>query len=482
MKNARLTPVHQIAAVRIVFVMMAVTALICVSGCQGQPQGPPGGMPVPTVVATQPLKKKIVIWDEYTGRLEAVNYVEVRARVSGYLESMNFDEGEFVNEGDLLFVIDPKPFQAEVEQALASVVQAKAQKKQAESNLSVSKAQRNAAKARFDLAKNDLDRAQTLKDRNVITAEEFENRSAGLLEATANLEQADAQIEASEAALVTADADIAVSEASLSIARLNLSYTNITAPVKGRISQRNVTIGNLIGGGTSESTMLTTLVSLDPIYCVFYADESDFLKYSRLSQEGVRKSSRDYRKPVYVALADETEYVHIGHMDFVDNRLDSSTATILGRAILPNTDGFLTPGMFVRLRLPGSDPRETILLPDEAINTDQDSKFVYVINDQKKVDRVPVTLGPVSHGLRVIEKGLTGSENVVIQGVQKIRPGAEVKVDQKKTEELIKPTNNQNLPDEYEDVPREKWLIAPPETKPAEATGQPNKSAVVDPI
>ncbi len=445
--------------------LLALTMMIMASGCESASQGAPGGMPTPTVVTAVPLKKMIVVWDEYTGRLEAVNYVEIRARVSGYLESMHFDEGEFVKEGDLLFVVDPRPYQAEVTRSKASVGQSKAEQKQATANLAVATAQRNASKARYDLAKSDLDRAQTLRDRNVITAEEYDNRSASLLEAEANIQEAEAQIEAANAGLATAEANVSVAEAALAIAELNLSYTNITAPVAGRISQRYVTEGNLISGGTSESTLLTTIVSLDPIYCEFYADESEYLKYSRMSMEGKRKTSRDFRTPVYAALADEKSFIHQGHIDFVDNQLDQSTATILGRAILSNPDLFLTPGMFVRVRLPGSAQHEAILLPDQAINTDQNTKFVYIVNAESKVERRPVQLGTISHGLRVIQSGLVGTEKVVVSGVQKVRPGMTVKTDEKPTSEVIIPTDNEGLPDEFEVVPREKWLLPPDEKR-----------------
>lgn len=460
------------------FLSLVWLTLITLSGCGGHSQAAPGGGPPPaTVVTTTPLKKTIVQWDEYTGRLEAVDFVQVRARVGGYLESMHFDEGDYVKAGDLLFVVDPRPFRAEVDRAKSTVEQSKAQKKQAEANLSVAQAQRNASQARYDLAQSDLNRAQNLRDRNVITAEEYDNRSAALLEAQANLEQFVAQIEAANAALVTAQADIAVSESALAIAELNLSYTNITSPISGRISQRYVTVGNLISGGSSESTLLTTIVSLDPIYCVFYADENEYLKYARLDQEGKRKSSRDYRNPVFVALADEDEFTHEGHMDFVDNRLDDNTATIRGRAILANENRFLTPGMFVRLRLPGSDRYEAIMLPDQAINTDLDTKFVFVIDDQGNATKKPVKLGSISHGLRIIQGGLDGTENVVIKGAQKIRPGQPLQVEKKPTKELIQPTDNLKLPDEFEVVPREKWLIdnpakavdASPDATPADA-------------
>ncbi len=396
-----------------------VVLLLCV-GCQKEDQ-PRGGMPTPEVVTSQPLKSMIVEWDEYVGRLEAVDFVEIRARVSGYLKSTNFDEGELVKAGDL----------------------------------TVAQAQRNASKARYDLAESDLERARGLRDKNVITAEEFENRSAGLLEAQANLQAFEAEVGSAEAAIKTAEADIVVAQASLESAELELSYTRIVAPISGRISQRYVTVGNLINGGSSQSTLLTTIVSLNPIYCTFFADESEYLKYARLDREGKRRSSRDYRNPVFVALSDEDEFTHEGHMDFVDNRLDQNTGTMLGRAILNNEDQFLTPGLFVRLRLPGSGRYEAIMLPDRAINTDQAQKFVYTVNGDKTVGKKPVKLGPLSHGLRIIREGLDGSEEVIVSGVTKVRPGMSVTT----KSELITLGDNDGLPDNFEVVPKEKWLL-----------------------
>ncbi len=351
------------------------------TGCNRQeaPSAPP-----PKVTVSQPLVRELIEWDEYTGRLEAVDSVEVRARVNGYLQSIHFQDGQIVKKGDLLFVIDPRPYQAEMDQA------------QAELKL---------AKARLQLAHDNLARAKKLLSARAISEEEADTRASDERVAQATVEQSDASVEA---------------------AKLNVEYTQVTAPISGRISRKLVTEGNLINGGTG-GTLLTTIVSLDPIYCYAEADEQSYLKYTRLAQEGKRPSSRQVRNPAYLALADETGFPHKGYVDFVDNQLDPSTGTIRGRGIFPNPDLTLTPGLFARIRIPGSGKYEAILIPDESIGSDQSERFIMIVNNQNTTERRKVVLGPIVNGLRIIREGIKPEEWVIVKGLQRIaRPGVKV--------------------------------------------------------
>jgi multidrug efflux pump subunit AcrA (membrane-fusion protein) len=258
---------------------------------------------VQVVVAT-PVKKSIVEWDEYVGRFDAVDFVEVRARVSGYLQSIHFEEGQIVHEGDLLFVIDPRPFAAELNRAKAQVVESKANLAQSTAKLAEAQAMKSKAEAGLNFAQTRLARSKKVLPTGAITQEEFDQQQSELLQAEAEVQGAVAQIETSKAGIATANASLATADAAVAIADLNLEYTRVLAPIKGRISRREVTEGNLISGGTLQSTLLTTIVLLDPIHCYFDADEQAFLKYARLAEEGKRQSSRDVKNPVYVALGD----------------------------------------------------------------------------------------------------------------------------------------------------------------------------------
>jgi len=368
-------------------------------GCERSKAAPAPAPPKVTV--SRPAVRQVVEWDEYTGRLVSVESVEVRARVSGYLQSIDFDDGAIVKKGDLLFVIDPRPYQAELDRALAEL---------------------RLSRARLDLAKSDLARAQRLLLSRAISQEEFDTRIARQREAHEQLQAMAAAVDA---------------------AKLNVEFTRVTAPIPGRISRKLVTAGNLINGGTAQSTLLTTIVSLDPIYCYIEADERSFLKYVRLAREGKRPSSREVRNPVYLALADETGLPHKGYMDFVDNRLDPNTGTMTGRAVFPNPDLTLTPGLFARVRLQGSGRYEALLLPDEAIGSDQAQKFVFVVSDQNVVEYRPVQLGAMIKGLRVVREGLKPEDWVIISGVQRARPG--MKVDAQRQE--LSPKQNLLTPE-----------------------------------
>ncbi len=410
--------------------------------------------PVPEVIVGHPVRQLIVEWDEYVGRLEAVEFVEVRALVSGYLDSTHFDEGQIVNAGDLLAVIDPRPFVAEVNRAEADVAQSNARIAQQEAAIVKAEAEHRSAQVGHDLALKTVERWRSLFQRNIATQEDLDTREADYAQTRANVDAAAAATLAAKADLLTARAAVETANANLELARLNLSYTEVRAPVKGRVSSRSVTEGNLISGGTAQSTLLTTIVSLDPIHCTFDADEAAYLKYVKLAREGKRQSSRDVRQPVYVALANEPDgFPHHGYMDFVENRIDQETDTIRGRAILPNSNMALTPGLFARVRIPGSARYEAILIPDLAIGTDQADKFVFTVDGKSTVHRRVIKLGPLVHGLRVVRDGLDGSELIVLRGLQWVRPGSPIRP----KEEAIQ-TVDDGLPDDYQPVPEELWL------------------------
>jgi RND family efflux transporter MFP subunit len=434
--------------------------LIGISGCAKREITPQPA--TVEVFAAKPLKKPIVEWDEYIGRLEPVEFVEVRARVSGYLDKIHFEEGQIVKQGELLCVIDPKPFAAEVARAKADLEEARAKVRESTAALAQAQAELKQSESRRDLARLRFERAQGLLATKAVAQEEVDIRESESVQAQADVEAAKSKTESASAGIVSAEAAVETAKSYLAIAELNLGYTEVRSPVSGRVSRRAVTEGNLISGGSLQATPLTTIVSLDPIHCVFDADEPAYLKYTRLAQEGKRKSSRDVKNPVYLALADEKDrFPHKGHMDFVDNRMDPNTGTMRARAIFPNPDGTLTPGLFARLELPGSGRYEAILIPDSAIGTDQSEKYVIVVGEDGLAKRQVITLGPTSHGLRIVRKGLDGSESIVIRGVQRIRPGVKVAA---KSEE-IQVRSEGSLPDDYQPVPKEEWLSKSPVTR-----------------
>ncbi|MDB6025345.1 MAG: mexE [Verrucomicrobiales bacterium] len=353
-------------------------------GCRKHaPQPPP---PPPPVSVVQPVAREVVEWDEYIGRLESPETVEIRARVSGYLDKVHFKEGKEVKKGDLLFTIDPRPYQAEYDHADAEYQRAISQ--------SV-------------LAKNDFERAKRLIATKAISEEDYDTKSKTYT--------------AAQAAVMSA-------KATLDSAKLNLEFTKILAPIDGRISSALVTEGNLISSGASGAgaTLLTTLVSLNPLYCYGSADERAILKYIRLSKEGKRQSARYAEIPAEMGLADEDGFPHKGYMDFVDNRVDPNTGTMRARGVFPNEDHSLSPGFFARLRIPGSGKYPALLLPDRALGSDQAQKFVYVVNAEKKVEFRSVKIGPIIDGLRVVKEGLKPGESVIVEGLTRVRPGVVV--------------------------------------------------------
>src|SRR5258706_319544 len=342
--------------------------------------------PAPVVSVIQPVARDVVEWDEYIGRLESPETVEIRARVSGYLDKVHFKEGKEVKKGDLLFTIDRRPYQADFDHA---------------------EADHQRAESQADLAKSDAERAKNLIATKAISAEDFDTKTKTYTSALAAVKSA---------------------RAAMDSARLNLEFTEIRAPIDGRISSALVTEGNLVSGGVSGAgaSLLTTLVSLDPLYCYGSADERAILKYIRLSKEGKRVSARDQEIPAEMGLADETGFPHMGHMDFVDNRVDPNTGTLRARGVFTNSDHSLSPGFFARLRIPGSGKYPALLIPDRALGSDQSQKFVYVVNAEKKVEFRPVKIGPVIDGLRVVKEGLKAGEQVIVEGLMRVRPGVTV--------------------------------------------------------
>lgn len=361
-----------------------VVLVVLLAACgKAPPSGPP---PDPEVSVALVAEQEVTEWDEYTGRLEAVNTVEIRPQVAGVLQSVSFVEGKEVKRGDLLFEIDPRPFEAELERADAALEQS-----------------RTAA----ELAATDLARAERLLSSRAVSREEYEQRVAASRSAAAAVRSA---------------------EAVLAVARLNLGYTRIVSPIDGRIGRAEVTPGNLVAAGPgTTATRLAVVVSLQPMYAYFEASEQDYLKYMDLARSGARPLSRDVQNPVYMSVGNEATFKHQGYMDFVDNRVEAGTGTLLGRAVFPNPDRHLTPGMFVRVRLLGRPTYRGLLITDRAISTDQDRRFVLVVGAGDKLEYRAVTTGPMVEGLRVVREGLKAGDRIVINGLQRVRPGMVIK-------------------------------------------------------
>jgi RND family efflux transporter MFP subunit len=361
---------------------LAVLLAVALSGCGDKPPPPAAAAPPPVTVA-QPTKRTVTDWDEFTGRFEAMEEVQVRARVGGFVTSVEFRDGAFVRNGDLLYVIDSRPFEAVALQA---------------------NGQLSDARAKAELAKRELDRALTLVQTSAVSESIVDQRRQTLQAAHAAEQQA---------------------EGALKAAQLNIEFTHVLAPMAGRVSRHLVSVGNLVQGSEGSATLLTSIVTLDPIYIYFDVDEATYLRNNKLWFEGRRPSSRDTPNPVQVTLTGETK-PHEGKMDFLDNRLDLSTGTLRSRAIIPNKDLSILPGQFGRVRLIGSAPYEALLLPDVAIATDQSRKIVFVVKDDNTVEAKAVTLGPLDEGLRVIRDGLKPEDRVIVDGIQRARVGAKV--------------------------------------------------------
>lgn len=346
----------------------------------GLAQGGPGGPPPVTVA--KPVVKDIVEQDEFTGRFEAVDSVDLRARVSGYLEAVKFRDGQIVREGDLLFVIDKRPYQAAFARATAAV---------------------NAAQTRVDFGKTDLDRYERLA------------RTGSAPER---------QLEQARQTYQQAQADIAGLRAELESARLNLGFTEIRSPINGRIGRKLVSEGNLVA---ADQTLLGSVVSIDPVYFYFDIDERSYIAYTRMAANGGVPSGRQAGGfGVRGGLLDERDLPRKGRMEFLDNRIDPASGTMRARATFENKDGLLTPGLFGRIAVPGSNPYKAVLIPDEAIQADQDRRFVWVVADDGTTTAKLVRPGPRIDGYRVVRNGLDGSETIVISGLQRVRPNGKV--------------------------------------------------------
>lgn len=357
--------------------IVAASALMAAAlyGCtsRSEAQAPPA----PSVTVAVPLVQAVQDWDEFTGRFEATQSVEVRARVGGYITGVHFRDGDYVRRGQLLFTLDPRPAQA----ALASA-----------------RAQLSQAQAQLTLAQSELARAETLLESQAVSQAEVDTRRG---------------------ALQTAQAAIAAANANVRARQLDLEFTRVTAPISGRVSDRRVDAGNLVAGGSSAADVLTTVVSSAPIHFVFDGSEAVLLKYQRQARQGAA--------PIQVRLQDETTFTRSGTLDFTDNAVDASSGVIRLRAVIPNADGFLKPGMFGQARLAGAGTYNAMLVPDAAIATDQARRIVYVVAADGSVAPKPVQLGPLVDGLRVVRSGLERTDRIIINGVQRIQgPGMKV--------------------------------------------------------
>jgi RND family efflux transporter MFP subunit len=376
MTEARMRGGWQVRA-RFVGALMLLLAGAC--GKKDPPAPPPSAVTVADV-----LEQEINEWDEFTGRIEAVDAVEIRPRVSGYIERVAFAEGKEVKKGDVLFVIDPRPYEAELARATAELQR---------------------ARTRAALAGKEVERAERLVAVQAISREEFDTRTSAEAESKAS---------------------IAAAEAAVATARLNTEWTRVRSPISGRVSRAEITEGNLVQAGPPDATLLTTVVSLDPVYVYFEGDEQTYLHYGELARAGGRPSSRDFRNPIQLGLANEQGFPHTGYVDFVDNQLNPETGTIRARGVFTNKDRVFTPGLFARLKLIGSARYRAVLVLDRAVGTDQDKKFVLALKPDSTVEYRPVQLGRLVDGMRIVTAGLKGGERIVINGLQRVRPGMKV--------------------------------------------------------
>ncbi|MCW6029723.1 efflux RND transporter periplasmic adaptor subunit [Stenotrophomonas sp. SRS1] len=369
---------------RLALAGVSILAAAVLTACSGSHAEEAGMPPPPSVSAAPVLVKQVSQWDDFSGRVEAVESVELRPRVSGYIDKVNYVEGQEVKKGDVLFTIDARSYRAELDRATAEL---------------------NRARTQAQVSRSEADRARRLSDQQAISTETWEQRRAVS-------EQALAQVQAAQAAV---DA-----------ARLNMEFTQVRAPINGRAGRAMVTAGNLVTAGDSAS-VLTTLVSLDKVHVYFDADEGTFLRYAQMARKGERPSERDSELPVKVGLSGEEGFPHEGKVDFLDNQVTRSTGTIRVRALLDNADRAFTPGLFARVQLLGSGQFQAMLIDDKAVLTDQDRKFVYVVDKDNKAQRRDIELGRTADGLRIVEQGLKAGDRVIIDGVQKVfMPGMPV--------------------------------------------------------
>jgi RND family efflux transporter MFP subunit len=365
------------------FLALALAALV--AGCH-DPASSRG--PTPTnevhVTVARPVARPMSEWDEFTGRLAAPETVEIRARVSGYLEKVHFREGSEVNRGDLLFTVDPRPYRAQLERAEAELER---------------------ANHRAALARSEAERAKSLFQTRAISADDFDQRTQSAAETAAAVRSA---------------------AATTAAARLDVEFTEVRAPIRGRISHARVTAGNLVTAGTSGATLLTTLVSVDPMYCYLEVDERSALRYRQLQRKGTRESEEAGRLPAQVELANETGFPRHGFLDFIDNQLNPTSGTIRVRAVIPNPDHTAAPGFFARVRIPAGVDYQGQLVRDVAIGNDQGRPFVWVVDPVGITTPRLLTLGPLIDGLRAVRSGLTSEDQVVVNGLSQVRPGLKV--------------------------------------------------------
>jgi RND family efflux transporter MFP subunit len=362
---------------------LAVFAGLAIVGCGQKPaaQAPPP----PTVTVAKPVKKEIVEWLYFTAQTQAVDTVSISPRVTGYIDNITFKEGDIVDFGDLLFVIDPRPYQAALDQAKAQLEQSQAQQKLNDAN---------------------LERANDLLAKKVIAKQDYDTTAAQKF---------------------VGDAQVVASQAQVESAQLNLDFTQIRSPLHGRIGAQLVNRGNLV---QANSTQLTTIVSIDPIYAYFYVDERSVLRYQEAVKAGKMPTAKQATLPVWLQLENEQGYPHGGVIDFINNAFDPSTGTLQLRGRFPNLDGFLLPGAFGSVRIAGSPRYEAVLVADRAIGSDQDQKYVVIVQPDGLTKYQKVQLGPIVDGLRVVQSGLQGDETVVVEGIGKVRPNSKVSAEQ----------------------------------------------------
>jgi RND family efflux transporter MFP subunit len=363
--------------------VVILSVLLTATGCKKNSAPQQGPLPVNVVTV---IEKEVNEWDEFTGRLEAVESVEIRPRVSGYITEVHIEAGAVIKKGDLLYVIDPRPYQADFDRAAAEFERMQAQLK---------------------LAQIELDRAKDLRTKNTISASEFDQKAA---------------------TYQGASAAAASAEAAKNSAALNLEFTQIKSPIDGRVSDARITLGNLVQPGAGPESVLTTVVSVDPIYAKVDADENAILKYVKLSDEGKRVSARTAKIPAFLELGNETGFPHEGYIDFVDNRLDPGTGTVRARAVLKNWNpSLITPGFFVRVRVAGATSYRAALIPDKVISSQQGVKYVFVVKPDSTLERRTVETGTMFEGQRIVKSGLKDGEKVVSTRLQLIQPGMPVK-------------------------------------------------------
>ncbi|MDP9291569.1 MAG: efflux RND transporter periplasmic adaptor subunit [Verrucomicrobiota bacterium] len=360
-----------------------LSVLLTAAGCKKKSGPQQGPLPVNVVTA---IEKEVNEWDEFTGRLEAVESVEIRPRVSGYITEIHFEAGAIIKKGDLLYVIDPRPYQADFDRAAAELERMQAQLK---------------------LSQIELDRAKELRTKNTISASEFDQKAA--------------TYQGSVAAASSA-------EAAKNSAALNLEFTQVKSPIDGRVSDARITLGNLVQPGAGPESVLTTVVSVDPIYAKVDADENAILKYVKLSEEGKRVSARTAKIPAYVELGNETDFPHEGYVDFVDNRLNPGTGTVRARVVLKNWNpNLITPGFFVRVRVAGATPYRAALIADKVISSQQGLKYAFVVKPDNTLERRTLETGTIFEGKRIVKSGLKDGEKVVSTRLQMVQPGMSVK-------------------------------------------------------